>query len=60
MPPEHKIPTVPVLSVNDVVTWESRNGPQRGAVSAIGDTWVVVNGYWFTGDARARLKKEEA
>lgn len=54
----HKIPTVQVLNTGDVVTWE-RNGPHTGVVSAVGDNWVVVNGYWFTGDARARLKKED-
>lgn len=55
----HNIPSVPVLNVNDVVTWNAADGPRSGAVSVVGDNYVVVNGYWFTGDARARLRKED-
>lgn len=46
-----------VLNLHDVVQWEATDGPRQGVVGAVGETWVVVDGYWFTGDARALLSK---
>lgn len=49
----HRISDVQVLSVGDVVQWDGR----VGTVIAVGDTWVSVDGYIFTGDSRARLRR---
>lgn len=53
----HKIPAMQVLVVGEVVEWDAPGGVRLGTVRAVGDSWTDVDGYVFSGDARARLKR---
>lgn len=47
------------FNVGDSVTWDTFEGVRNGTVTAVGATWIEVDGRLFDGRAAVLVKRED-